>query len=441
MRATVMTNKQEKSFGRFMVLWAGDFYANIASGLTAFALAIYMFDMTGTATSVALTTLFAFLPSILLNPLAGVLADRFDRRLMMIIGDGCSAFGLVYILFCIMSGNVSAWQIYLGVGFNSVFVALLEPSFKATITDLLTKEQFAKASGLVQVAGSAKFLLSPLIAGFLLMITNIQTILIIDITTIVITVPIAMLVKKWLGHTKIEHEKHGFFKEFAEGWRTISENKGLLWMILLISLVTFYVGFLQTLYTPMMLTITDAKTLGIVESISAVGMLVSSLVLGIFTITRKYVSQLVIGLVLAGVFIALLGFTANVYVIGVAGFLFFAALPFINTSADVLTRANIPDGKQGRAWGLIGVLSQFGFVIAYAVSGVLADHVFNPLLVENGALASSVGRIIGVGDGRGIGLLLIVSGILLVISAAVMGKIRSIQALEKTLQKEGEGEV
>jgi len=416
-----------------MILWAADFYASIASGLTAFSLGIYMFEMTGTATSVALTVLFAFLPAMLLNPVAGVLADRFDRRLMMMIGDGCSALGLLYILLCIMSGHVSEWQVYLGVGINSVFVALLEPAFKATITDLLTKEQYAKASGLVQIAGSAKFLLSPFIAGFLLTVTDISMILIIDITTIAVTVPVTVLIKKQFAPVKTQHEKQGFFREFADGWQVISSNKGLLMMILIISLVTFYVGFLQTLYTPLMLTITDVKTLGIVESISAVGMLVSSILLGAFTITRKYVNQLVVGLVLSGVFIALLGLTTNVFVIALSGFLFFAALPFINTSADVLTRANIPDDKQGRAWGLIGILSQFGFVVAYAVSGLLADHVFNPLLVENGVFASTIGRVIGIGNGRGIGFMLIISGILLVVSAVIMGRIRSIRELERAV--------
>ena len=423
-----------KSYGRFMVLWAADFYANIASGLTAFALGIFMFELTGTATSVSLTVLSAFLPGMLLNPVAGVLADRFDRRLMMIIGDGCSALGLAYVLFCIMSGNISEWQIYLGVGINSAFVALIEPAFKATITDLLTKEQFAKASGLVQIAGSAKFLLSPFIAGFLLTVTDIKTILIIDITTILVTVPVTILIKKQFTAAKVNHAKQGFFREFADGWRVISSNKGLLLMILIISLVSFYVGFVQTLYTPLMLTITDAKTLGIVESISAVGMLVSSVILGVVTVTKKYVNQLVAGLISAGLFIALLGLTTNVYIITLSGFLFFVALPFINTSADVLARSNIPDDKQGRAWGFIGILSQFGFAIAFAISGFLADHVFNPLLAENGFLAASIGRITGVGSGRGIGLMLIVSGILLVITAVLLGKVRSIRDLERGTQ-------
>jgi hypothetical protein len=76
------------------------------------------------------------------------------------------------------------------------------------------------------------------------------------------------------------------------------------------------------------------------------------------------------------------------------------------------------------------VLSQFGFVIAYAVSGLLADHVFNPLLTEGGALASTAGRIVGVGNGRGIGLMLVVSGIMLILTAVFMCNIRSIRELE-----------
>jgi MFS family permease len=242
-----------------------------------------------------------------------------------------------------------------------------------------------------------------------------------------------MFIKKQIASPKTGDGKQGFFRELAEGWRTISANKGLLWMIILISTVTFYVGFLQTLFTPMLLAITDVKTLGIVESVSAAGMLAGGLILGVCTVTRKYVTQLVAALVSAGLFIALLGLTVNIFVIAVCAFLFFMSLPFANTSADVLIRANISGETQGRAWGLIGALSQFGYAAAYAVSGVLADHVFNPLFREKGALSPSIGRIIGVGEGRGIALMLIVSGVLLTVSAVIMGKIPSIRALEEAL--------
>ena len=138
-----------KSFRKFMIIWFGEFVSSIGSGLTAFALAVYVFQMTGTATSVSLVILFSFLPSILLSPVAGVLADRFDRRLMMIAGDSFSALGLLFILLIMATGEIVLWQICLGVTISSIFIALMEPSYKATITDLLTEEQFSKASGLV----------------------------------------------------------------------------------------------------------------------------------------------------------------------------------------------------------------------------------------------------------------------------------------------------
>ena len=92
-----------------MIIWFGEFVSSIGSGLTAFALAVYVFQMTGTATSVSLVILFSFLPSILLSPVAGVLADRFDRRLMMIIGDSLSALGLLFILLIMATGEIALW--------------------------------------------------------------------------------------------------------------------------------------------------------------------------------------------------------------------------------------------------------------------------------------------------------------------------------------------
>ena len=147
--------------------------------------------------------------------------------------------------------------------------------------------------------------------------------------------------------------------------------------------------------------------------------------------TKRYSFMLVIGLVLAGLAFALLGTSTNIYVLILAGFLFLGSLPFVNTSADVLVRRNIPNEKQGRVWGIIGILSQVGFIIAYSTAGVLADKVFNPMLEEGGALANSIGSFIGVGPGRGIGLLFIIAGLLVVVVALITSRIQSIKALDE----------
>ena len=89
-----------KSFKKFLLLWSGELISAIGSGLTSFGLGIYVYQQTGRVSSTALITLLAFLPSLLLSPIAGVLADRYDRRLLMILGDSLSALGLIYILIC-----------------------------------------------------------------------------------------------------------------------------------------------------------------------------------------------------------------------------------------------------------------------------------------------------------------------------------------------------
>ena len=164
-------SKVEKSFKKFLLLWSGQFVSAIGGGLTSFGLSVYVFQETGKASLMALVTLLAFMPGLLLSPFAGVLADRYDRRLMMILGDSLSALGLIYILFCMLNGGVEIWQICIGVTISSVFSSLLEPAYRATVTDLLDEEQYTKASGLVQIAGSAKYLISPFIAGLLLAIS------------------------------------------------------------------------------------------------------------------------------------------------------------------------------------------------------------------------------------------------------------------------------
>ncbi len=421
-----------KQFRYFLILWIGELIATVGSGLTAFALSVYIFRITQSASSVALMMLLAFLPTILLSPLAGVLADRFDRRMLMIIGDGFSALGPVIILFASMMGTLATWHIYLGVTISALFSALLEPAYKATITDIVPEDQYSKASGLVQLAGASRYLLAPVVAGFLLAWTNIQTILLIDISTIIVTVfTISIVRKKTATPLKRQTNYSDLRSDFKEGWETIVQKKGVLWLTLSLSVVTFCVGFFQTLFSPMILSFTDEKTLGTIWSVSATGMLIGSMFLGIFAISKHYVFKLCLALGILGVFISLTGISTNIYFISFSSFMFFSTLPFVNTSAEVLLRKNIEQDKQGRAWGLIGTISQLGYVFAYCISGLLADHVFNPVFVESGLMASSIfGKLVGVGAGRGIGFMLFVSGILIVLFAFVVPKIKSIRILE-----------
>ncbi len=421
----------KKSFHRFMIIWLGEFISSIGSGLTDFGLGVYVYQITHSAASVALVTICAFLPTVLLGPIGGVLADRFDRRVMMIIGDFFSVFGLVYIVFAMHTGNIALWQILIGVAISSVFVSLLEPAYKATITDLLSEEEYAKASGMVQIAGSSKYLISPVIAGFLIARTNIETLLMIDISTFFVTVIAVLAARSGIQVVKkVHHEEQGFFKDMKEGWQIIYRNKGILWLTALTTIAIYFIGFIQILFTPMILTITDAANLGIMTTVSASGMLAGSVIIGIANPKKQFVRIMSLGLCMNGIALSLFGVSTNLYFIGIMGFLFFMSLPFVNTSIDVMIRKNIANEYQGRIWGLLGLISQMGYIFAYVSAGNMADYIFEPLMAENGALADTIGQVIGVGPGRGIGLLVILSGIFMLGIGLYLPHVSSLQRLE-----------
>lgn len=415
---------------KFVMIWIGELISNIGSGMTAFALSIYVYQMTGSVSYVSLVTLLAYLPTILLSPVGGVLADRYDRRLLMILGDLCSGMGLLLILSSIQMGNKSIVPILVGVTVNAVFVALLEPAYKATVTDLLTKEDYAKASGMVQIAGNARYLISPALAGVLLSFADIRLILVLDIASFLVTVAAVAAVRKTLRKGKAVKESEGIGKELKEGFSMILSNGGLLALVAIMALLCFFLGFLQTLVVPMVLAVSDAGTVGIMESVCAVGMLVSSLLIGIIGIKRKHAGILFITSVLAGTSMMFSGISTNLYITGCAIFAFFFFIPYINTCADVLLRIQVPNEVQGRVWGIVGLLTQAGTVLAYAVCGVIADYVFEPMFAEGGILAGNVGRIIGTGKGRGIGLLLILSGIGMIIAACTAGRNKKLRAIQ-----------
>ncbi len=411
--------KTKSNLRKFILLWAGELISSIGGGLTSFGLGVYIFQQTGSAANMALITLLGFLPTLLLSVPAGALADRYDRRLLMMIGDGCSALGIVFILVCMMNGGTSLAQICIGVLISSVFSALLEPAFRATITDLLTKEEFSRASGLVSLAGSARYLFSPILAGFLLTVSDVKLLLVIDICTFFLTVISAAVVRKSIGK-KTAEKKEGLLDSIRDGWRILRSERGVLLLVLVSSAITLFMGMFQILAEPMVLSFSDEKTLGITETICASGMLVSGLILGMRGIKRNFTGIMSMSLAAAGIMMIGFGLFENICTICISGFLFFAALPFANNCLDYLTRTHIPDDVQGRVWGLIGFLSQFGYVIAYAVSGIAAD---------------ALGQWTGMGVGRGSAMVIQAAGGMMAVIAVSMLFIRSIRGLENKTEQ------
>jgi MFS family permease len=425
-----MSDKSQNLYSKFLLIWFGQFISIVGTGLTIFSLGVYVYQQTNTASSYVFVLMCVFLPPFLLKPYGGILADRYDRRLMMILGDLGATLGLLFIFFMMWKGNIQIWQIYLGISFSSIFSAFQEPAYKALVTDLLPENQYAKASGLMQLATSSQYLISPFLAGLLLMLIKIEYIFLIDTSTLIISSAIVIWIRKILGKVATTTKKQKFIAEFKEGFKAFTENKGVVNLVLIIMMVLFFVGLLQSLLIPMLLNIAVTRDVGIAQSVSASGMIIGSLFIGVFGSKKNYVRMLSLSLFLAGIFFANIGLSNSIIYITSAGFFFFATLPFVNTSIEVMIRKNIDNSKQGRVWSIISMVTYLGSILAFAVAGFLADEIFNPLLKPDGFLADTIGLFIGIGDARGIALMFIISGIMISFIAMLIWRNKKIMSLE-----------
>ncbi len=268
---------------RFSILFCGALVNSVGTGLSAFALAIFMFDAYGTASSVVLVQLSAFAPIVLLAPVAGVLADRFDRRVMMAIGDGGSIGGLLIVMAAVSSERPGIGLVCGGIAASSCFAALTEPALRASVSDLVGPDEYVRASSMLQIASSARYLLSPFLAGMLLPAVGLRAILLLDASTCVVTVACSAAVHKAVGHQRGLAEESGFLAQLAAGWRAVASRSAVRRLVALMTCLTFAIGFVQTLVKPILLPHVPTSTMGTVETVMAVGMLAGAGLVGLMS--------------------------------------------------------------------------------------------------------------------------------------------------------------
>lgn len=421
-------------FSCFLLIWTGDFISTIGSGLSAFALGVYAFDRTGLATSTAMVVLCSFLPAFLFRPLGGVLADRFNRTFLMLVGNIGSAVGIGVTFLLLDKSASNLFFIYPGIMLSSIFFACQNPAYKASVSDFLPEELYSKASGLLQLSNAGQFLIAPFLAGILMSMFSIKIVLLIDAFTFLFSAALVLLV---ILRFNIPEKKHAEAKKFSIkediyfGLKVIFKNKGIVFLISIVALLLFYVGLLQTLLPPMVLSFSTASVLGISQSVCALGMLAASFFITVVQRKQSNRRILSISLFFMGISFSFIGIVQNIWSVIIPGIIFFSVIPFVNSSVDVLIRKNISNEAQGRAWSLISVFTYLGAVIAYASAGFLADKVFNPLFLPGGILEGSFGKVFGVGAGRGIAFMFFLSGILVSFLSVVVYKSRRIVELEE----------
>src|SRR5512138_1546391 len=180
METQVSAQPVKARFSTFGAIWFGQTISLLGSGLTGFALGVWVYQTTGKVTSYALVALFTVIVTLLLSPVSGALVDRWNYRLMMLVSDAASALTTLVIAGLFYTGKLELWHIYVSVALNAGFATFQQPAYTALISRLVPAEQLGRASGMVQMGLAVSDVFAPLLAGMLLVQIKLSGVFLID---------------------------------------------------------------------------------------------------------------------------------------------------------------------------------------------------------------------------------------------------------------------
>jgi DHA3 family macrolide efflux protein-like MFS transporter len=426
---------EERGMITFLVVWVGQVVSMLGSSLSGFALSVWVYQRTGSATKFALMAFVTMLPGILLSPVAGALVDRWDRRWAMILADTGSGCTTLIVALLLWLGRLELWHIYLLLAVSSSFSAFQFPAFSAATTLLVPWRHLGRASGMTQMGSGIAEIIAPALAGALVVTLGPQGVLFIDVVTFLFAVTTLLIVRipRPAASAEGAAARGSLLSEAVFGWTFIRRRPGLLALLLLFATTHVSMGMMQVLVTPMILAFTSADVLGRVLSGAALGMLAGSLLMTVWGGPRRRVPGILGFLLLQGAVLMVGGLRPSATLIAVSGFVFLFCTPMIIGSSQAIWQSKVPLDLQGRVFAVRRMIAWSTLPLAYLIAGPLADRVFEPLLAEGGPLAASVGAWIGVGKGRGIALLFFVLGLFVLLVVAAASRYRRLRQLESEL--------
>ena len=272
---------RSNSLRTFLLIWSGQTVSLIGSSMTGFAFTIWVWELTGQTTALALFGFFAQMPQLLTAPFMGVIVDRWNRKLLMAVGDTLAGILTITIFLLYVGNNLQIWHLYMAVAVNGIFQQLQELAYKASISMIVPESQYSRASSMGSLAIYSSKIVAPALAGTLYYVMGLRGILMVDIATFAIAIGTLLLAhipqptlteKPAFSFTNIQ-------REIGFGFRYIATRPSLLALLVLTSLFWLVHDLSAALHSPMILARTgnDARILGMVVSVAGLGGIVGAL--------------------------------------------------------------------------------------------------------------------------------------------------------------------
>jgi MFS transporter, DHA3 family, macrolide efflux protein len=426
----------------FIIVWLGQLVSTFGSTMTWFGLKIWAWDLTEQATALTLVSFFSLLPSIVITPFAGVIVDRWNRKWLMMIGDAIAILATLMILLLYLTQQLQVWHLYVTGLFTGAFEEIQTIAYTASISLLVPKRQYVRASSLNATLHYGSIILAPALAGFLFYIIGLQGILLIDGITFMIAIATVLSVTIPQPQVTTTHQPtQGIMRQITFGWRYLWQRPGLRAIVMLTLLFTFAHDLGGTLFSPMILARSgsDARVLGSISAIAGIGGVTGAILLAVWGGPKRRIHGFLIGMIGAGLSKMMFGMGQTLLVWLPAQFCSSINFPLKRSAEEAILLSKIAPDIQGRVFATRSMLIQILSAIATLIAGPLADSVFEPAMMPDGQLAPILGPIIGTGTGAGMAVIYVLTALGLLLTGMSGYTIPSLRHIEKTVPDSDDG--
>ena len=378
----------------YIFFWSGQLTSLLGSNIVQFVLIWWITVETKSALYLSLSAFIGFAPTILLTPVAGVLVDRLNRKLLLGSVDFLQALATVVLLF-LFRFEIATVPILLGfIALRGVFQAFHTPGIQALIPIMIPRKHLNRFNSFDFFMSSIIFLIGPLIAAVLYAAFPMHQVLWIDATTFLVAVIPLIFIKipeiKRV-ETKSQTQKSSFFSEFKEGITFIREKKGLLSLLAVFTAANLFMMPLFTLLNLFVLNHGGGEIqLSYVLAFSQAGTIAGSVLFIVWKGFKKKVNGVVLGLFIAYIGFVITTFTPSglFWFMGIGMLVTGFGLPMANISSQTIWQTVVPKEKLGRVMSVRITIAQMTAPVGMILSGVIANAIsIQYLCIASAALA------------------------------------------------------
>lgn len=364
--------------------------SSFGSSLVQYAIMWYITLETKSGLMMTISIICGFLPAFFLSPFAGVWADRYNRKYIIILADSFIALATLVMAILFMFGHNYIWLLFIVMAMRSIGSGIQSPAVSAIIPQFVPKEKLTKVNGINSSINSIVMLLSPMLAAFLLNFASLEAIFLIDVFTALFAVLVFMFFIKAPTHAKaLGKQTKSYVQDMKEGINYIRTHRYIKNFIFFCIFFYFLIAPVSFL-TPLQVVRnygTEVWRLTAIEIAFSIGMMLGGLIVGFFKVFNNKINLMAFAFSITGLTTFLLGFTIFFWFYCTVIILMGIAVPLFHTTSTVLIQEKVEEEYLGRVFGILAMIGTSMVPLGMIVFGPIADLIsIDSILIITGLI-------------------------------------------------------